>query len=184
MHLSTKAAAAAFGGTLLAGAASPAFAGSHADAAGTAAAPRGRVSVQPTSATPGKTVTVFDGNTCATATGTASSMAFAAPAALRAVRGGQLAGRTTVRSGALGTYPVIVRCGKKEYAGTIKVVKRAAAKPGHRRRAVSPKGAAATGDGTTSQGSGAALAETGLAVTGLGAVIGLVVLRRRWSSRS
>ena len=169
---------AATGAALMAGPAPAAFAASGPGATGGQG--KARITVQPDPAAPNEPVRVFDGGQCAIAAGTASSMGFSAPAALRR-SGRRLTGRTSIRSGALGTYPVIVECGKREVSGSVRVVKTVAAVKSHRPAAVMPKGAASTGDGTTSRGYDAAMAKAGLAVVGVGAVAGLVARRRRRS---
>jgi hypothetical protein len=179
MHVITKAAAAVFGGALLAGVvagtASPVFAAGTPD----------KITVHPGPAIPYEPVMVSDGGQCHTGTGNASSMAFSAPAALRRAPGGRLSGRTTIRSGAMGTYPVVVMCGTKDFDGWITVVKKPPVKPVRNRMpgAVTPAGSAPTGDGTTSSGTDAAMAKTGLAVTGVGAILGIAALIRRVRGR-
>jgi hypothetical protein len=206
MHFVIRAAAAATigaalmaasGGALMAGAATAAYAGSGTKAT---ASQFGKVTVQPDPAVPHGRVMVFAGKYCSGTTGTASSMAFSAPAALRRARAGQLAGSTSIRGGALGTYPVIVACGREEVSGSVRVVRRTrstrghepaaalghdpAAVRGHKPAALSPKGPAAAGDGTTSRGSDATMTKAGLAIVGLGAVVGLVARRRGSRSRT
>lgn len=180
MHFSTKAVAAVSLGSVLTVGTGVAGAGT----AGAAGDKTGRVAVQPDPAWPNEHVSVSEGGQCpaATATGTASSMGFSAPAALRR-SGDRLAGSTTIRSGARGTYPVIVACGKTEVSGSARVIPKAAATPSYQPAAVVPKGPAPTADGTTSRGSDGTLAKTGLAVLVLGAVVGLLARHRRSRSR-
>lgn len=179
MHFSTMAVAAAALGAAL-------TVSTGAVGIGTAAAAGDKtrkVAVQPDPAWPGEQVSVSDGGRCPVAAGSASSMGFSAPAALER-SGGRLAGRTTIRSGALGTYPVIVACGKAEISGSVRVIPKAAATPSYQPAAVVPRGPAPAGDGTTSRGSDGALAKTGLAVLVLGAVAGLLARHRRSRSRT
>ena len=190
MHFITRVAAtaalgraliAATGAVLMAGPAPAAFAANG--PAASAGQETARVTVQPDPAVPNEPVRVFDGGQCTMAAGTASSMGFSAPSALR--RSGRLlTGRTSIRSGALGTYPVIVECGRKEISGSVRVVKKIATVQSHRPAAVMPKGPASTGDGTTSRGYDGAMAKAGLAVVGVGAVVGLIARRRRSRSRT
>lgn len=197
MHFITRVAPmAALGAGLMAGAASPALAVTGVPAIGgppgagarAAVGTPPRVAVEPDPAAPGEPVRVLDRGQCSVTTSTASSMAFSAPAALRP-SGGQHAGRTSIRSGALGTYPVTVACGRMEVSGSVRIVRKArpvASRrgPGHRAKAISPKGPAATGDGTTAGGYDSTMAKAGLAVAGVGAVVGLAARIRRSRSRS
>jgi hypothetical protein len=126
----------------------------------------GVVSVQPNPVAPGSTVWVWDGDQCAGTTGTATSKAFTAPAALGQLDN-MLGGSTKVGWVGPGNYAVTVSCSGKTYTGWV---------------VVAPKGAPRTGDGASIISSGGNVAAgSALAAAGLG--VGALALRRRRSSQ-
>jgi hypothetical protein len=118
----------------------------------------GVVSVQPNPAAPGSTVWVWDGDQCAGTTGTATSKAFTAPAALGQLDS-MLGGSTKVAWVRPGSYAVTISCSGKSYTGWV---------------VVAPKGAPRTGDDAVAAGGDQ---------RGAGLGIGAFALRRRRAVR-
>jgi hypothetical protein len=135
---------------------------------------QGIVQAQPTSAQPGTTVTVYDGNQCAGTSGSASSRAFTTTVTLSPLAG-MLGGSATLANVPGGKYVITITCGGKTFTGFTNVT------------VITPHGGAATGDGSSlaaSTSSTSLPSGSVLAVAGAGVALGFLALRRRSAKKN
>jgi len=131
--------------------------------------------VQPSPASPGARVWVYDGKECTAHHGTATSQALTAPITL-APLANMTGGHGTLREGlAAGTYTITLHCGSTLTASVRVTGARHAAGVG------TPTGGAGTGDGSAEAHLGVGDAAVGSAflLSGLGLGIAAMVRRRR-----